>query len=281
MIKYASPTFLFRDGHAGDILEVIRRIAACGYDGFELYGLHGKTAGQIKEVCEDCGIRVMCDHIPYLEFVADALGIIRARTYLGSPYITVDKIPPEHLPGGPKFPETVREITRIAKACREEGVQLLYHNHGYDLIDGPTIGGKYLLEHILDETDPDLLKFQPDLGWIELGGGDPGYFLEKYKNRCPVVHLKDYYAAGPMRLASAPDLGFERGGEKHNFFEFRPTGYGVVDFAKYMPAVFACKPQWLVADHDLSYERDTFVDLEDSLLYVKKLVGLYPHLNSW
>ena len=278
MIKYASPTFLFRDGHAGDLPEVITRIAACGYDGFELYGLFGKTPQQIKDVCDKSEIRVTCDHVPYLEFVENTSEVVRARAYLGSPYITVDKIPPEHLPGGAKFSETIREITRIAKVCKDEGVQLLYHNHGYDLIDGPMDGGKYMLEHILDETDPDLLKFQPDLGWIELGGGNPGYFLEKYKDRCPVVHLKDYSSTAPMLLASAPDLGFERGGKEHNFFEFRPTGYGIVNFAKYMPAVFACNPDWLVADHDLSYERDTFVDLKDSLLYVKKLIKLYPKL---
>jgi len=278
MIQYSSPTFLFRDGHAGDILSVIPRIAACGFDGLELYGLFGKTPEELKQVCNESGIRVVCDHVPYTEFVSDTLNVIKARAYLGAPYITVDKIPTEHLPGGAHFPETVREITRIAKECQAAGMQLLYHNHGYDLTDGPVIDGKYVLECILDSIDPDLMKFQPDLGWIDLGGGDPSYFLEKYRDRCPIIHLKDYYATAPMRLTSAPALGYERGGADYNFFEFRPTGYGIVDFAKYMPAVLACKPEWLVADHDLSYERDTFVDLEDSLLYVKKLVDLYPGL---
>jgi sugar phosphate isomerase/epimerase len=276
VIKYASPTFLFRDGHAGDILTVIRRIAECGYDGFELYGLFGESPENIKNICDKNGIVVMGDHIPYTEFVGETQDVIKKRVTLNTPFITVDKIPKEHLPGGQRFSETVVEITRIAKECKAAGLQLLYHNHGYDLID--KADGKYVLEGILDSIDPELVKFQPDLGWIELGGGDPSYFLEKYKDRCPVIHLKDYYSTAPMRLSSAPELGYERGGADYNFFEFRPTGYGVVNFAKYMPAVLACKPQWLVADHDLSYERDTFVDLEDSLLYVKKLATLYPGL---
>ena len=280
MYKYASPTFLFRDGHAGSLLEVIPRIADCGYDGLELYSLFGHTPQEVKTACGASKIQVICDHVPYTEFCADTEDVIAQRIFLGSNYITVDKIPPENLPGGSNFSQTVKEITRIAKTCKDMGIQLLYHNHGYDLIDGPIQGGKYVLEHILDEIDPTLLKFQPDLGWIELGGGDPSYFLEKYRDRCPVIHMKDYYARGSIRLSSAPDLGFERGGLEHQYFEFRPTGYGVVDFAKYMPAVIACNPQWLVADHDLSYERDTFVDLKDSLLYVKKLVNLYPCLGQ-
>lgn len=272
-IRYGSPTFLFRDGHAGDLLKVIRRIAACGYDGFELYGLFGETPEAIKQTCDEAGIAVMGDHIAYPEFVSETQSVIKKRLVLGTPYITVDKIPEDHLPGRPYFIDAVREITRIGRECKAAGMQLLYHNHGYDFTD--RIEGRYALEYILDSIEPELLRYQPDLGWIELGGADPAYFLEKYRDRSPVIHLKDYYSTAPVRLSSAPELGYRRGGAEYNHFEFRPTGYGVMNFAKYMPAVLACRPKWLVADHDLSYERDTFVDLKDSLDYVKKLVTLY------
>ena len=274
-IQYGSPTFLFRDTHAKELMTVIERIAQCGYDGFELYGLFGEDPKKIRRKCDEVGICVMGDHIPYLEFSADPEGTIAKRVILGSPYITIDKIPPEHLPGGKKFPDTVETIHKIGEKCKNAGLQLLYHNHGYDFIDGK-LDGKYVLEWILDSVDPELLKYQPDLGWIELGGADPAYFLKKYMDRCPVIHLKDYYSTAPMRLSSAPELGYSRGGADYNYFEFRPTGYGIVNFAKYMPLVMACDPKWLVADHDLSYERDVFKDLRDSLDYVKKIVELYP-----
>jgi sugar phosphate isomerase/epimerase len=275
-IRYASPTFLFRDTHANQLMQVIEQIARCGYDGFELYGLFGEDPAAIRKKCDDVGICVMGDHVPYTEFASDTDKVIQSRVILGTPYITIDKIPPEHLPGGPHFPETVKTITRIGEACKAAGLQLLYHNHGYDLIDGKK-DGKYVLEWILDSIDAELLKFQPDLGWIELGGGENSYFLDKYRERICIVHLKDYYSTAPMRLSSAPALGYNRGGPELNNFEFRPTGYGVVNFAKYMPQVLACNPAWLVADHDLSYERDVFTDLKDSVDFVKKLVHLYPN----
>lgn len=275
-IKFASPTFLFHEGQLGGILDVIPYLAGCGFDGFELYGLFGESAKNIKRVCDEHSIVVMGDHVPYPEIVGDTKNVIKDRLTLGMKFVTVEKIPEDHLPGQPYFSDMVKDITRVAKECKEAGLQLLYHNHGHDLMT--KVDGKYVLEGILDAFDPELLKFQHDLGWMQLGGGDPAYFLEKYKDRSPVIHLKDFYCVAPMRLTHAGALGFKRGGPEYEYFEFRPTGYGIVNFPKYMPAVFACNPEWLVADHDLSYERDTIVDLTDSLNYVKKLVTLYPDL---
>ena len=272
-IKYASPTFLFREICTKDMPGVLQNIASCGFDGLELYSLFGNEARLIRETCDTLGLKVSCDHVPYEEFVSDTKRVLDERKPLELPYITVDRIPEEKWPGTSGFSEAVDVISRIGRICKEEGVQLLYHNHGYDLMH--VVDGVPMLDLLLDAIDPALLQFQPDLGWIALGGGDPVHYLTKYRDRCPVIHLKDYYATAPVRMASAFVLGYKRGGKEHNFFEFRPTGYGVMNFAALMTLVLDCKPKWIVADHDLSYERDTVEELKISLEYVKKLVSLY------
>lgn len=251
----------------------MHRLAEIGFEGVELYGMFGLSSEDILSFCEESGIAIACDHIHYEEFSQDTLNVITRRTALGAKFLTIDAIPQTMLPGTEAFPQALLEIERISRLCKRHGVQLLYHNHGYDLIN--KIDGIPMLDVILESTDPELLKFQPDLGWLSLGGGDPGLYLEKYASRCPIIHMKDYFAAAPLLLESPFPLGLKRGGAEHNFFEFRPSGYGIMNYPALMPKILACSPQWITTDHDMSYERDTFADMKMGLDYTKYLVSLY------
>ena len=130
-------------------------------------------------------------------------------------------------------------------------MKLLYHNHAEEL--KTKIDGKTILENIFDDTRPDLLYCEPDLGWISIGGGNPAYYLEKYKERCPVIHFKDYINT---------DGGFL----------FRPTGYGVLNNVKLYALSLSCNPEWYIMDHDCAYKRDNYFDLAISLEYFKNLM---------
>ncbi len=272
-MRYASPTFLFREVCPKELSSVMKRLAGIGFEGIELYGTFGHGSHDIRRFCAETGLSIVCDHIRYDEFSGHTQALIDGRAAIGAEYLTIDNIPADRLPGTPGFPEAVREIERIARLCRAAGIQLLYHNHGYDLIR--KVDGIPLLDLILDGVDPELLKFQPDLGWLRLGGADPARYLAKYGRRCRIVHLKDYYASGPVLLESPFPLGNRRGGPEHSFFEFRPSGYGVMNYPALMPSVLACEPEWITVDHDLSYERDTYRDMEMSLTYVRQLASLY------
>lgn len=273
MVKFGSPTFLLRDICKSDLLGVLDNIAGCGFDGLELFGLFGENPKTIRKKCDELNIVIMGDHITYDEFVSETDRVIDEHSILGTNYITIDCIPDDRLPGTDRFSEVAYQIERIGKKCNDAGMRLLYHNQGFDIID--KIGDKHMVEVLLDTVSSEYLSFQPDLGWIAIAGGDPAYFLKKYRDRCPVVHMKDYYATGPVMLRSASVLGEQRGGVEYSSFEFRPTGYGIMRFAELMPNVLECNPEWIVADHDLSYERDTLVDLKNSLDYLRKLYSLY------
>ncbi len=272
-IRYASPTFLFRDKCPSQLKQIMVSLASVGFDGLELFGMFGWSSDEILSFCTDSGLPIICDHIHYDEFSEDTMNVITRRTAVGAAFLTIDNIPEHYLPGTKLFPNAVREIERIARACKQHGVQLLYHNHGYDLIK--KVDGIPILDIILDSTDSELLKFQPDLGWISLGGGDPKQYLEKYRSRCPVIHMKDYYASAPLLLESPYPLGNTRGEGTFNHFEFRPSGYGIMNYPNLMPLILACEPEWITTDHDLSYERDTFMDMRMGLEYTKYLATLH------
>ena len=123
------------------------------------------------------------------------------------------------------------------------------------------------------------LRFEPDLGWIFYTGASPEDYLKKYAHRCPVIHLKDVYARDLTLAGNSLCLGTKKADPEKGYFEFRPLGYGMLNLPKLMPACLKCAPEWMVLDHDLAYERDSFMDLKLSLDYTKTLLEIMPEAN--
>jgi len=254
MIKIGSPLFILRDECEKDLMKVLEKLSEIGYDGIEFLGFFGNDPVDIKKKLDSCGLIAIGDHVPFYEFVENTGKLIAERKEIGCSYITVSPPKPDGLPGGYYYPDTLQAFRVLGEKVNEAGMTMLYHNHAEEL--RTIIKGKSILEHILDDTDIDLLSPELDLGWIEIGGGDPEYYLNKYKNRCPVVHFKDYSPAN-----------------NKDGFEFRPTGYGVLNNAALFTTImsFDIKPEWYVMDHDCAYDRNIYDDMALSLEYFRNL----------
>jgi len=72
------------------------------------------------------------------------------------------------------------------------------------------IGGGFVLDIILPETDPDLVDFEIDPGWAIAAGADPMAYFEKYPGRFSLFHVKDLEkenqpcVVGKAKVAFAP-----------------------------------------------------------------------------
>ncbi|MGM9521159.1 MAG: sugar phosphate isomerase/epimerase family protein [Oscillospiraceae bacterium] len=271
--RLATPIFLVRHKAEQDLFKVIRELGELGFEAFEMGGLYGNDPERVRRAAEEAGLEILMDHVPYEEFEADPENVIATRAALGSRYISICRIPADKYPGGANFDEGIRFIGRVAELSKKQGMTLQYHNHGFDFMT--RIDGRYPIEWILDALPGELLQHMPDIGWCMLGGGDPLYMLRKYRDRCKVIHLKDYYAEGPTRLTTAHELGGKRGGEDYYNFEFRPTGYGIVGFPGMMNDIMACGPEWITTDHDGSYCGEDYKELVMSREYVENLLKLH------
>jgi len=49
---------------------------------------------------------------------------------------------------------------------------------------------------------------------VQVGGGDPGWWLEHFKGRVPVIHLKDYAYGPTMAVLGEGNINFDRVFEK-------------------------------------------------------------------
>ena len=253
MAKIGSPLFIVREDCGKDLMAVLDKIAQIGYDGVEFLGFFGHKPSDIKKKLDSCGLTAIGDHVAFDEFDKNTDKVIDEHKQIGCGYITIGA-PPSGF--DKNAAETFEKIERIGEAMNKAGMKLLFHNHAEELKN--KIGGKDVLENIFDGTNPDLLYCELDLGWISIGGAKPEYYLQKYKDRCPVIHFKDYIFAN----------------KNTEDFVFRPTGYGTMNNAELYALSLTGNPnpEWYVMDHDCAYERDSYFDLKISLEYFRNLI---------
>ena len=77
-------------------------------------------------------------------------------------------------------------LNNIGGQIKELGITAVYHNHMGQLGETPQE-----IDAIMEQTDPDNVKFLLDIAHYWQGGGDPLHAFKKYRPRIPVVHLKD------------------------------------------------------------------------------------------
>ena len=215
----------------------------------------------IRKKLDSLGLLAIGDHVSFIRFSAETGAVIDEHREIGCKFITIGSPGESGFPGGADYSRTIDSLNRIGEAVQKAGMRLLYHNHAGEL--KPSKNGKSILEHLMDDTDPGLLYLEPDLGWIKIGGGEPEFYLEKYRNRCPVVHFKDFIFSDASK-------------EK---YVFRPTGYGQMNNAVLLKKVLSFEklPEWYVVDHDCAYEGDIFFELKISLDFFINLTKLYLH----
>jgi sugar phosphate isomerase/epimerase len=271
-VKLASPLYILREQCAVDLFSVLKKLKDTGFDGVEFLGFFGHGADEVRRCLDEFEFRALGNHVPYKSFLDDISGTLDFHATVGCGYITVSDWGESGFPGSPTWDQTLAGLIKISEHAQKYGITLLYHNHDNELIDH--VNGHELMDVILASTPKQVVSFEPDLGWIEIGGGNCEYYLTRYVDRCPVIHLKDYYSADRSKHGFVRDFVPQRGSAEQGYFEFRPTGYGVLNLARLMPLCLRCDPEWFVMDHDLAYERDSFADLKLSLDYVRTLLSL-------
>jgi sugar phosphate isomerase/epimerase len=272
-IKIASPLYIVREECSKDLFAVLEKLKRLGFEGIEFLGFFNQSPEKIRHKLDELNMIALGNHVDYHHFLNNMDETIHSHQILGCEYITITGLPKEQLQGEIFLQEYITNVTRIGAICRDRGITLLYHNHDHEL--SIQVKGHSLLEEIWDRIPQESISFEPDLGWMEIGGAEPAYFLDKYQDRCPVIHLKDYYAVDRLGIGNVHELNGMKGKESHSYFEFRPIGYGIANIPRLMSRIKNCNPKWVVADHDLAYDRDSYYDLELSLNYIRNILAIH------
>jgi sugar phosphate isomerase/epimerase len=86
------------------------------------------------------------------------------------------------------YKSVAESFNKAGESCKKLGLKFGYHNHEYEF---ESDNGTVLYDILLQETDPDLVNMELDLGWVIVAGKDPLDYFSRFPGRFPLWHLKD------------------------------------------------------------------------------------------
>lgn len=208
-----------------DIDATFAQVAQIGYREIELPNLLGKAPADLAAAAGRAGLKIASLHLPLLESagpmglslgsdpaqIADALGALNAHWGV-APILLLPadfKMGPGEsfgtaigravaAAGEDHWKRTADLLNRKASALKPLGIKVGYHNHNLEFAPlGKTTGWEILRK----ETDPGLVFFEVDIGWVATAGLDPVHFLERMRGRVRLLHVKDVAADNPKSYA--------------------------------------------------------------------------------
>ncbi len=197
----------------------MRSVAEIGYNQVEIFGYEngqyfGISAEDFYELLSKYGLSPVSSHHGTGLAQPEAIGTLTngwqqavdhaamaGQKYMVMPYLQESERSLEHYKALPEI------LNKAGEAVKAAGMKLCYHNHDFEFVE---MEGMLPMYHILDNTDPDLVKMELDLYWITKAGFDPLAFFEKYPGRTPLWHVKD--------MADTTERGFAE------------VGNGIIDF---------------------------------------------------
>ena len=242
-LPIAIQLFSVRDTMSEDVQGTLIALKEMGYDGVEFAGLYGKTAQELKEMCDNIGLIPISSHIGFPSIRDDLERHIVDSVSLGVKYVAISSMHREFHIGGDQSEGVYNDLKNISARFAEKGIKLLYHNHSYEMIE---FEGKRLHEWLFDIMSPDELQPELDTGWLQLEVGEAEQYIRKFKNRCDLVHVKSYYAKdGFDAIPHSPDTFKPR-----DTFDFCNYELGRLDVLAIVNASKESGAKWLVVEQD-------------------------------
>ena len=211
--------------------ETLQRIQAAGYDGLELnrFMIHpsslmvrlmtraaGMPTGKGGSLdwhglLKDSGLETVSLHADLGSLEREGEAVAEEAKSFGTDKVVIT--------GMYRFDysdeQSVRDLTRRLNAAGEklkgQGIDLLYHNHNVELLQGKP--GLRAYDILIGDTDPRYVNFEFDSYWFTDGGADPKLWMQRLGSRMKLWHVTDRgsrlsgKAMTPILAADSMELG--------------------------------------------------------------------------
>ena len=236
-----------------DIDATFARLAQIGYREIELPNLLGHQPAELAAAASRAGLTIVSLHLPLMAMggagglsllseparIADTMGTLKAKWAVAPILLFPTNFRPtpgEALEatiartiaaaGEDIWKRTAELLNNKGEALRPLGIGVAYHNHNLDFAPIAKAGGGATTgwEILSKETQPALVGFEVDIGWVELAGLDPVLFLQSMRGRIKLLHVRDIAATQPSgyRIAMGSPI----------------VGSGRLNWARILPAAY-------------------------------------------
>ena len=187
-VKVALQLYTVRDETQRDFAGTLRRVAQMGYVGVEFAGYGNLTAQEMRALLTETSVFPASTHLGLPALQQSQLDAsIRYCLDIGCPSIVLPSLPHERR-NRQSVQELAPHLNAIGQRCQEHGITFAYHNHDFEFA---RMDGSFLLDYLLQATDPSLVKIELDVYWAAYAGVDPVAYLHTLGDRVALIHLKD------------------------------------------------------------------------------------------
>ena len=237
-------TYTIREAMEADTGAALRMLAEVGYDFVETNDRDFTRVemAELKAALAEAGLPVASTHVGFSTIKDEPEAALAAARELGAEYAILPWLPEEYR-STEGYTEMASHFDRVGAMMKAGGVRFGYHNHQFEFwdIDGPRNG----MEILLEETDPDLVTFELDMFWAELGRQDVADLFRRYPGRFELCHIKDMERA---RLADFPADSLDFDGISSGLMV--NVGEGDLPFETWLGMADVSGMKLLVTEHD-------------------------------
>lgn len=187
-----------------DFKSALKLVAEVGYKGVEFAGFYDMPAEELKSTLDDLGLEPCGSHTAINLLEEDFDGVVEYNKKIGNEYIVIPWLPEEYRKTKQDWLDTANILNGFNKRLKKEGLRLGYHNHAFEF---EKFDGECGYDLLAQNTDGDII-LEIDTYWVENAGHDLNEYIEKYKNRLELLHIKDMAEDGTSTEAGNGTMDF-------------------------------------------------------------------------
>jgi sugar phosphate isomerase/epimerase len=243
-----------RDMLPKDFDGTLAQVRAAGYTVAEAAGFYNRSAADFRGSMAKAGIRCISAHytLSLLETQLDSL--MEYAHGIGLEYMICSSSGGMHRDPSAKGPATLDDwrwiagqFNKVGEKIKAAGMTFGVHNH---IPEFANFNGTIVYDELLRLTDPKLVVFEMDAGWVSAAGFNPIDYLKKSPERFPLMHVKDVARGADGKFHSAV------------------LGQGKMDYAPIMRAATGLKQYFIEQEQ---FTMDPMQELRIEAQYMRNL----------
>lgn len=233
--------------NATEIRETFKRLRDYGYNCAQTAGMP-IAYEEFGQIAKEEGIEICGTHDDFDVMVNDHAEAIRRHKALDTKLMGIGGFSAKTVDEANTFIEKANAVAAYAK---DYGFKFTYHNHSDEFVRYDD--GSRLMDMLVEKLDPANTSFVLDTYWVQHGGGDIKWWINKLTDRIDIIHLKDMMK---LRYPLSQEITY--------------IGNGNLDWDGIIEACDKAHVKYYVVEQDNAEEGDAFDCVKKSAQFLKQ-----------
>lgn len=237
--------YSIREDMKTDPLGSLKKLATMGYKNVEHANyinrkFYGFTTKEFKKILTDLGLKMPSGHTVMnrkhwdeatKDFTAEWKNTVDDAAEIGQQFVISPWLDDYYRKTADDLKRYMEVFNKCGELCQKSGMKFGYHNHDFEF--SQILDGARVFDIILQNTNPELVVQQLDIGNMYNGGAKALDVMRQYPGRFVSMHVKDEIKSGNTKepyestilgkgivpVKEVIDLGRKSGGTLHYIIE--------------------------------------------------------------